>query len=81
MTMASSLTGREFFDGFSAALTTLLINWIKRLFGPNADNTVFGSITWADLAAVLCLMLLVLIVNGLAALMVRHKMKQTVDAG
>jgi hypothetical protein len=81
MIMDSSLTGKGFFDGFSAALTTLLINWIKRLFGPNADNTVFGLITWADMVAVLCFMLLVLIVNGLAALMVRHKTKRPMAAG
>ena len=81
MIMDSSLTGKEFFDGFSAALTTLLINWIKRLLGPNADNTVFGLITWADMAAVLCLMLLVLIVNGLAALIVRHNARQPATAG
>lgn len=73
MIMNSSLAGKGAFDGFSAALATLLSDWIKRLLGPNADNAVFGSITWADMAAMLCLVLLVLIVNGLAAAILRHQ--------
>ncbi len=34
MTMNSSLTGKDYLDGFSNALTTLLGGWMKQLFGP-----------------------------------------------
>jgi len=78
--MNSSLTGTDFLDGFAAALTTLLSNRINRLFGPNAGNTVFGSITWADLAVMSCFVVLVLMVNGLAVAIVRYKTKQTAAA-
>jgi small-conductance mechanosensitive channel len=74
--MNSNLTGNEFFDGFAAALTTLLSNWINRLFGPNAGNTVLGSITWADLAVMSSFVLLVLMVNGVAVAILRYKTKQ-----
>ncbi|MGC2460077.1 MAG: mechanosensitive ion channel domain-containing protein [Steroidobacteraceae bacterium] len=75
--MNSSLTAADFSERFSTALTTLLNNWIKRSLGPNADNTVLGLITWADLGAMLCLVLLVLVVNSVAVAIVRHKTKQT----
>jgi len=77
MTMNPSLTERDLLDGLSSALATLLNNWIKRLFGPNANNTVLGFMTWADLGVMLCFVLLLLVVNGMAAAIVRHKMKQT----
>ena len=59
--MNSSLTAEDFSERFSTALTTLLNNWIKRWLSPNADNTVLGLITWADLGVMLCLVLLVLV--------------------
>ena len=77
MTMNPSLTERDLLDGLSSALATLLSNWIKRLFGPNANNTVLGFMTWADLGVMVCFVLLLLVVNGMAAAIVRHKMKQT----
>jgi hypothetical protein len=43
--MNSSLSGKDYLDGFSTALTTLLKRWLENLFGPNVDNPVFGSIT------------------------------------
>ncbi|HEY5043515.1 MAG TPA: mechanosensitive ion channel domain-containing protein [Verrucomicrobiae bacterium] len=80
MTINSSLTGKDFLDGFSTARTTLLTGWMKQLFGPGAENTVFGSITWADLGVVLCFVLLVLFLNLVAAGIVRHKLKQAATA-
>jgi hypothetical protein len=64
-------------DEFSTALSSLLNNWLQRLFGPDADNTVFGSVTWADLGVMLCFVLLVLLVNAIAAALVQRKLKQT----
>jgi small-conductance mechanosensitive channel len=75
--MNSSLTGKDFLGGFSTALTTLLNNWLESLFGPGAGSPVFGAITWADLGTVLCFVLLVLLVNAIAAALIRHKLKQT----
>jgi small-conductance mechanosensitive channel len=72
----ASLTGKELFDGFAGELTKLFIHWIERLFGPKADNMVFGSITSADLGVMLCFVLLVLVLNGLAAAIVRYKSNQ-----
>lgn len=60
---------------FSTALTLLLKNGIGGLFGPRAGDAAFGSITWADLGAMLCYVLLALIVNGLAAVLVRRHTK------
>ena len=76
MTINSSLSGKDFLDGFSTALTRLLSQWMERLFGPGADQTVFGSVTWADLGVILCFVLLVLFLNLVALAYVRHKLKQ-----
>ncbi len=78
--MNSSLNGKDFMDKFSAALSSLLNNWLQRLFGPDASNTVFASITWADLGVMLCFVLLVLLVNSIAAAFVRHRLKQTTSS-
>ena len=80
MTINSRLTIKEFSDEFSGAITTLLNNWIKRLLGPGADNTVVGVITWADSAVMLCYVILLLVVSALAAAIVRHHTKRTVAA-
>jgi len=76
MTMNSSLTGKDYLDGFSNALTTLLGGWMKQLFGPVAEVPVFGTVTWADLGVMLCFGLVFLLLNGVAAGYVRHKLKQ-----
>lgn len=80
MTMNSSLTGKDFLDGFSATLTHLLGGWLRQLFGPGADQPVFGSITWADLGVMLCFVLTVLFLNLVALAYVRRKLKKTSDA-
>ena len=59
----------------SAAMALVLKRWIGSLFGPHAADAVFGSITWADLGATLCYVLLALFVNGLAAVLVRRQMQ------
>jgi small-conductance mechanosensitive channel len=59
-------------DTFATALTLLLKDWIGRLFGPEVDHTLLGSITWADLDVALCFLLLALLANGVAAALVRR---------
>ena len=74
--MNSSLTGKDYLDEFSQTLTTLMGGWLKHLFGPLAETPALGAITWADLGVVLCFGLLFLLLNGVAAGIVRHKLKQ-----
>ncbi|MHB1015291.1 MAG: mechanosensitive ion channel family protein [Desulfurivibrionaceae bacterium] len=80
MTIDSTLNTKDLFDGFSTALTTLISQWLERLFGPGINNIVFGSVTWADLGVMLCFVLLVLLLNGVAAGYVRHKSKKAATA-
>lgn len=80
MTMNSTLTGKDFLDGFSAGLATLLGNGMKRALGSVADVTVVGPITWADLGVALGFVLLILAVHSAAAALVRRKLKQTAAA-
>lgn len=46
MSIDSNLNGKDFLDGFSTALTTLISQWLERLFGPGLNNIIVGSITW-----------------------------------
>ncbi len=76
----TSIIGKDYLDGLSTALTTWLSGWMKQWLGPGAENPVFGKVTWADLGVVLGFVLFVLILNGVAAGIVRHKLKQTAVA-
>jgi len=67
-------------DGFSTALTSLLSGWMEQLFGPGTEAPVFGTITWADLGAVLVFVLLVLLLNLVASGYVRHQLKKAASA-
>lgn len=78
--MNSSLTGKDYLNSFTAGLTKLLTGWMQDLFGPGVNQTVFGSVTWADLAATFCFVLLVLFVNLAALAWVRRKIKQSKPA-
>ncbi len=80
MTIDSNLNGKDFLDGFSTALTTLISQCLERLFGPGINNIVFGSVTWADLGVMLCFVLLVLLLQGVIAGYVRHKLKKAATA-
>jgi small-conductance mechanosensitive channel len=75
--MHAAMTGKDMLDGLAAGLTALLSGAMERLFGPGAASAVFGSITWADLGATLCLVLLVLFANGVALAFLRYKTRQT----
>jgi small-conductance mechanosensitive channel len=74
--MDATITGKDYLDPFFAGLAALISHGLESLFGPATNNAVFGRITWADLGTVLCLVLLVLLVNGLAAAFLRRKTRQ-----
>ncbi|BAN33870.1 hypothetical protein SCD_n00020 [Sulfuricella denitrificans skB26] len=80
MAIDSKLNGKDYLDGLSTALTTLISQWLERLFGPSINNIAFGSVTWADLGVMLCFALLVLLLNGVAAGYVRYKLKKAATA-
>lgn len=70
------MAGKDVLDTLTAGLAALLSNGLKALFGAWIDGPVFGPITWIDLAVTVCLVLLVLVVNGLAATVLRRKRKE-----
>jgi len=74
--MKTAMTGKDFLDALAASLTTLLSGVMERLFGPGVHNAVFGSVSWADMGVMLCFLLVVLLVNGLAASLLRRKIRQ-----
>jgi small-conductance mechanosensitive channel len=74
------VNGQDLLDAFSTALTTLISRWLERLFGPGINELAVGSVTRADLGVMLCLVLLVLVLNGVAAGYVRHTLKEAVAA-
>ena len=72
--------GKDLLDSLSIGLTNFLHGLMQSVFGPGADHLVFGNLTWADLAATLCFVLLVLLVNLLVAGYLRHKIRQASQA-
>ncbi len=74
--MNSAITGKDYLDPFFAGVTALISRGLENLFGSGVNSSVFGNVTWADLGTVLCLVLVVLIVHGLAAAFLRRKTRQ-----
>jgi len=70
------MTGKNYLDQFITGLTALISRGLENLFGPAVNTAVFGGVTWTDLGTVLCLVLLVLLVHGMAAAFLRHKTRQ-----
>ena len=77
MSTNTSLSGKDFLDGFSTSLTRMLSQWMGDLFGSDVHTPVLGSVTWADLGVMLCFLLAVLFLNLVAFAFVRHKLKQS----
>ena len=59
----------ELTNGFA----TLLAQGMEQAFGPGVNRPVLGPLTWADLAAALGLVLLLLVAHCLAAAFLRRK--------
>jgi small-conductance mechanosensitive channel len=74
--MNTNMTGKEFLDTLAATLTAVLSNLMEGLFGPEINAPRFGNISWADLGVLLCFVILVLTVNGLAATFLGRKIRQ-----
>ena len=70
------MTGKNYLDQFIASVTALISNGLENLFGSGVHAAIFGSVTWADLGTVLCLVLFVLLIHGLAAAFFRRKTRQ-----
>jgi small-conductance mechanosensitive channel len=70
---------KNWLEMLATALAALLSGLMERLFGPGADSPVFGSVTWGDVGATVCLVLLVLLANAVALAFLRHKTRQTAD--
>jgi small-conductance mechanosensitive channel len=70
------MTGKSALDLLAAQWTALLAAGMERLFGPIVRRPVFGTVSWADIGALLCFVLFVLLMNGLAAGFVRRRIRQ-----
>lgn len=66
---------KSFLEQLTNGVTTLLTRTMEQIFGPGADRPVLGSLTWADLAAALGLVLLLLVAHSLAAVFLRRRIK------
>jgi len=73
--MKNEMTGRGFLDAAGSGLVGLIDGGMEWLFGPGVRTRVFGAVSWEDLGAVLCLVLLVLVVNGMSAWVVRNRIR------
>lgn len=70
------MTGKNYLDPLFADLSALISRGLEALFGPGVNAAVFGNVIWADLGPVLCLILFVLLANGLAVAFLRRKTRQ-----
>ena len=68
-----TLMGNHFLVTLTAGLAALLADGLKAWLGAGLDRIVLGPLTGTDLAVTLCLVLLVLLVNGFAAALLRRK--------
>jgi small-conductance mechanosensitive channel len=71
----AEMTGRGFLDAVGNGLVGLIASGLEWLFGPGVRTRVTRAESWADLGAVLCLLLLVLVVNGVFAWVVRSRVR------
>ncbi len=74
--MMSAVAGNGLLDVLGSSLTGLISGGLERLFGPDVRAQAVGTVSWADLGAVLCLVLLVLLMNGLAAWFLRSTIRR-----
>ena len=77
--MNESLARKSLLAEMTGGLSTLSDRVMQQVFGPGVNLPVLGPLTWADLAAALGLVLLLLLAHILAAASLRRKTKP-VDA-
>ncbi len=71
------MSGKETLDRLAEYAGGLLSHTLERAFGPEVHRTVVAGVSWADLGVLLCFLLLVVLVNGFAASVLRRKARQT----
>lgn len=74
------MMAKDFFGSLSSGLATVLARVLAAWFGAGLDHPAVEGITWADLAAALCLIGFVFLVNGLTALLLRRKIRASAQA-
>ncbi len=70
--MSPELQGHAHFGTIASAATNLLLGWLGQLAGPGMNDTVFGSVTWKDLAVAAFFILLTLLLNWVAVVLLRR---------
>jgi len=73
-------SGKGFLDELTAGLSAVITNGLERVFGPSVLQPALGAISWADLGVALCLVFCFLILNGLAVIFVRRKIRRAAGA-
>jgi small-conductance mechanosensitive channel len=76
----NTMIGKDYLATLTAGLSALIADGLKALFGAGLDRPALGAFTWNDLTATICLVLLVLLVNGIAAMLLRRKIKTASQA-
>jgi small-conductance mechanosensitive channel len=66
----------NFLDSFAATVNGVVSNWLNRLFGPVANKTVLGPLTWTDLAIVAGFVVVILLIHGLTAYFFHRRKRQ-----
>lgn len=74
--MNEMLDGRNVLDSLAGGLTALLTQGLRGLFGPAVERPMLGPLGWGDLAAAACLIITFILLNGLAAWVLRRKHRQ-----
>ena len=63
-------------DTLATWLAALISHGMERVFGPGVHTPILGAVAWTDVGVLLCFVLLVLMVNGLAASFLRRRIRQ-----
>ncbi|HOB33258.1 MAG TPA: hypothetical protein PKH32_10310, partial [Verrucomicrobiota bacterium] len=70
------MIARDFLDSLAATAAQALGSGIEQIFGPGSRAKILGPFSWADLAIFGVFVLVVLLVNALAASLIRRKSKE-----
>ncbi len=73
--MKSAMMGKSFLDAAGSGIAGFIGVGMEWLFGPGVQARVFGAVSWVDVGAVFCLVLLVLLVHGVCAWVVRSRIR------
>jgi small-conductance mechanosensitive channel len=73
--MNETMARQSFLDELTSGFSGLLTKVMEQIFGPAADRPVLGPLTWADLATLLALVLLLALAHSLAAVILHRKTK------